>query len=176
MKPIVDPSLEMEETKKNGALPIQAKEGARTFYLHPGGIYASPDPVAVTTILGSCVAVCLWDSLRGIGGINHYLLPHWAGEGQSSGRFGNVAMRLLIEKVVGLGGKPRDLQAKLFGGACVIEAMQASGRHLGIQNIDIARKLLEKEEIPVVGEDVGGKKGRKVIFHTDSGITWVKLL
>ncbi len=145
-------------------------------YLHPGQLFASPEPCAVTTILGSCVAVCVWDRVQRIGGINHYLLPFWVGNGLASPRFGNVAVQRLIEKLLALRSQKQNLQAKLFGGACVLEAFRGRENHLGMKNVEVARKLLEVEGVPVIGEDVGGRQGRKLIFHTDEGTALVKLL
>ncbi len=150
--------------------------GRATVYLLPGKVYASQGPSVVTTILGSCVAVCLWDPVKRIGGINHYLLPHGPGNGQSSERYGDVAIPSLIGKLLALGSGARNLQAKLFGGACVLDAMRASDHNLGAKNVEVACQLLEEAGIPVVGGDVGGPKGRKVIFHSDDGTAWVKLL
>jgi chemotaxis protein CheD len=168
------PSLATE--REAAADDSRAGAGRRTIYLHPGKLYASSEPCAVTTILGSCVAVCLWDPVLGIGGINHYLLPHGPGNGQSSERFGDVAIPSLIGKLLALGSATRGLRAKLFGGACVIDAMRASDHNLGAKNVEAACRLLEEEGIPVVGGDVGGPKGRKLIFHSDDGTAWVKLL
>jgi len=145
-------------------------------YLHPGQLFASRQSHAVTTILGSCVAVCLWDPVRKIGGINHYLLPAFTGDGVASPRFGNIAIAELLEQLTALGCRKRDLQAKLFGGACVIAAFRNRTNHLGWENIQSAEKILGREEIPVVGKDTGGDKGRKLIFHTDDGSAWVKRL
>ncbi|HWP24601.1 MAG TPA: chemotaxis protein CheD [Candidatus Binatia bacterium] len=146
------------------------------FYLHPGHLFVSVENYAVTTILGSCVSVCLWDPETRIAGINHFLLPH-AGEGApASPRFGDCAVRQLIADVRTLGAAPERLQAKLFGGACVLEALRSRDNHLGAKNIAVARGELASAHIPVLGEDVGGCKGRKLIFHTDSGEAWVKEL
>jgi chemotaxis protein CheD len=111
-----------------------------------------------------------------IGGINHYLLPFWVGNGLASPRFGNVAVQRLIEKLLALRSQKQNLQAKLFGGACVLEAFRGRENHLGMKNVEVARKLLEVEGVPVIGEDVGGRQGRKLIFHTDEGTALVKLL
>lgn len=146
------------------------------FYLHPGQLFASRQSHAVTTILGSCVAVCLWDAAKQIGGINHYLLPVFSGDGVASPRFGNIAIAELLEQLIALGCRKRDLQAKLFGGACVIAAFRDRTTHLGWENIETAEKILERENIPVIGQDIGGDKGRKLIFHTDDGAAWVKQL
>ena len=73
------------------------------YYLHAGQYFSSAEPTRVTTILGSCVAVCLWDLELGAGGVCHFLLPHWAGTGRVSPRFGNVAVASLVEGLVTLG-------------------------------------------------------------------------
>jgi chemotaxis protein CheD len=145
-----------------------------TTYLHPGQIFVTAEPTAVMTILGYCVAVCLWDRHLRVGGMNHYLLPHWVNEAEASPRFGNVAIQRLIERLVALGSQTARLQAKVFGGACVLEAFRA--RHLGNKNVEVARRALDEASIPVVHEDVGGQRGRKLLFRVDDGATSVKLL
>ena len=146
------------------------------YYLHPGQLFASTDSHEVTTILGSCVAVCLWDPDVKIGGINHYLLPSFSGAGDASARFGDISIRELLAKLTTLGCDRRRLKAKIFGGACVLEAFRNQKDHLGSQNIRTARELLAAEAIPVIGESVGGQRGRKLIFATDDGSAWVKVL
>jgi len=146
------------------------------YYLHPGQLFASRESHAVTTILGSCVAVCLWDPGAKIGGINHYLLPNFSGDGVASARFGDISIRELLAKLLAIGCDRRRLQAKLFGGACVLEAFRERKNHLGSQNVLTARELLAAEAIPVIGEDVGGHRGRKLIFTTGDGSAWVKEL
>jgi len=148
----------------------------RAVYLHPGQVFVSPAPTEVTTILGSCVAVCVFDPVLRVGGTNHYLLPHWVGDGLSSTRFGNVAVRCLIDKMLALGGRKQSLQAKVFGGACMVDAFEDGGGRLGAKNADLALRILRQEGIPVVAEDVGGRRGRKVIFHTDTGVALVRLI
>ena len=169
-----------QETRANltaaGTEKIPADGGRSRIYLHPGDLFASAQRSAVSTILGSCVAVCLWDPIAKIGGINHYLLPLWTGQGAVSPRFGNVAVQALLDKVLELGGQKSRLQAKLFGGACVIDAFRGRENHLGTKNVQTAEALLEREGIPLVGHDVGGCKGRKLIFHTDDGTAWVRQL
>ena len=148
----------------------------KAVYLHPGQVFVSPDPTEVTTILGSCVAVCVFDPVLHLGGTNHYVLPHWAGNGLSSARFGNVAVRSLIDKMLALGGQKQNLQAKVFGGACVVAAFRGREEHLGTKNADLALRTLRQEGIPVVADDVGGRRGRKVIFQTDTGVALVRLI
>jgi chemotaxis protein CheD len=145
-------------------------------YLLPGRLFVSPEPCTVRMVLGSCVAVCLWDPLRAVGGANHFLLPYPGGNGQDSPRFGNVATQRLIEKLLAFGSTKPSLMAKLFGGSCVLEAFQNKETHLGTKNVSVARKLLQDVGIPVIAEDVGGQRGRKVIFQTDDGSAWVRRL
>jgi chemotaxis protein CheD len=147
-------------------------DGRARQYLHAGQYFVSADPTAVTTILGSCISVCLWEPKLKIGGVNHFVLPHWAGSGRLSPRFGSVAIASLIEGLSSLGCTPKKLKAKIFGGAAVF-GVNGHAR-LGDRNIEVARLLLEEERIPVIGEDVGGRRGRKLVFHTDDGSAWVK--
>jgi chemotaxis protein CheD len=145
-------------------------------YLHPAQLFVSADPCYVTTILGSCVAVCLWDPSRKLGGINHFLLPYRATDRSPSLRFGGVAIERLIDSLLGMGSYKKDLQAKVFGGASLAGARQPGDHSLGSQNVQLARMLLAERAIPVVAEDVGGNRGRKLIFCTTTGEAWVKTL
>jgi len=143
-------------------------------YVHVGQLFASAEPRVVTTILGSCVSVCLWDPQAGVGGLNHFLLPQAVENGISSARFGNVAIRRLLEEIAGLGAQVARLKAKVFGGASVIDAFQSPQNTLGMQNVALARSVLQDAGIPMVAEDVGGAQGRKLVFQTRDGSAWVR--
>lgn len=145
-------------------------------YLHPGHLFASSQATTITTILGSCVSVCLYDPTTGAGGANHFLLPQAAAAADMSPRFGGAAIARLIERMIGLGSERSSLRAKLFGGACVLDAFRDRAHHLGTQNVEAARRLLDDEGIDVVAEDVGGSRSRKLLFQTDDGTAWVKVL
>lgn len=145
-------------------------------HLHAGQIAAFAAPTEIATILGSCVAVCLWDEGAGVGGMNHFLLPHWVGNGLASPRFGNIAVGSLIEQLLALGGRMDRLKAKLFGGACVINAAGPGRDHLGTKNVEVALRILEREGIRVTALDTGGRRARKLLFYTDGGDAWVKRL
>lgn len=149
--------------------------GRKNVYLHPGQLHASVEPTAITTILGSCVTVCLWDARLRIGGMNHYLLPDGS-ESVGRFRFGVAAIRGLIEGLTTHGSRRHDLQAKVFGGACVMEAFSKVSHHVGQRNVELAEVMLERERIAASVWDVGGSRGRKVIFHTDDGTTLVRYL
>jgi len=141
-------------------------------YLYPGTLFAHRQAHQVTTVLGSCVSVCLWDAAVRVGGINHYLLPLWNGEGLATPKYGNIAIIKLIEKVqsLGAGGK---MVAKVFGGASMWEKTEGL-LAIGQRNIDLALELLEKNRIPVVSRDLGGPVGRKIIFNTADGSVLLK--
>jgi chemotaxis protein CheD len=143
-------------------------------YLHAGQLHAASAPTAISTVLGSCVAVCLHDPVAKVGGMNHYLLPLHV-EREQSPRFGTVAVPQLIEAVVRAGASRASLVAKVFGGASVIGAM-AKGRRLGEENALLALRLLEEARIPVLDQDVGGTRGRKLVFFADEGTAWVRQL
>ena len=137
-------------------------------FLYPSTMFASAQPAEVTTILGSCVAVCLWDRYLGIGGINHYMLPTWNGMELASPKYGNIAIERLTEKMLQLGCKKNNLVAKVFGGGEVI-TVTSSSMHIGERNIMVAEEMLQEQNIPIIGRSTGGKNGRKIIFNTHTG-------
>ncbi|PRZ01383.1 chemotaxis protein CheD [Marinilabilia salmonicolor] len=137
-------------------------------FLYPSTLFASKEPYVVKTILGSCVAICLWDPVTRIGGINHYMLPNWNGNDLASPKYGNIAIDKLLEKMGQLGARRENLKAKIFGGGELIES-GANGTLIGERNIRVARLILEEKKIPVVASSTGGRKGRKILFFTDSG-------
>ena len=156
---------------------VDSSERYKSVYLHAGQIFANCEPTIVTTIVGSCVAVCMWDEQKGIGGVNHYLLAQAPTGNAPVGRFGNTAIAELVDRLIRLGARRRWLAAKVFGGAGVMPTLKtAGGGSLGTRNHEIAEELLSSLSIPVVSSDVGGSRGRKVIFHTDNGTAWVKHL
>jgi len=148
--------------------------GRSQVYLHAGDLVVAKSPTAIVTILGSCVAVCLWDADAAVGGMNHYLLPFHV-EREKSARFGSVAIPRLLEEVVTAGADPRNLQAKVFGGASVIGAF-SKGRKLGDENAHLALESLHALGVPVIEQDLGGTKGRKLVFHSDDGAAWIRIL
>ena len=144
-------------------------------YLHAGFITVHAAPTWITTVLGSCVAVCLYDGSIGLGGMNHYQLALWNGVGLASPRYGNVAIDRLVQKMESLGGERERMRAKVFGGASVLGGAQDSLR-IGARNIEIAWDHLQRLNIPIVASDVGGQLGRKVKFDTQTGVAKVKKL
>lgn len=132
-----------------------------------GDHHVSGDPETVlTTILGSCVAVCMTDPVRGVGGMNHFLLPGGRADGADEGRrYGVNLMELLINDLLRLGAKRDRLQAKLFGGARMFDGLS----DVGASNAAFAEKFLRDEGIPVVGRSLGGVEARRVQFWPSTG-------
>jgi len=152
---------------------IGAADGENNHYLYPGMLFAKNGQCVISTILGSCVAVCLWDSVLRQGGMNHYLLPLWNGEGLPTPKYGNVAIPMLIEKMRLIGSRRGDLVAKVFGGGSVLESLSGP-IDVGGRNIALADEILASENISVVSSDLGGKSGRKIFFVTDTGEVFVR--
>jgi chemotaxis protein CheD len=117
----------------------------------------------VSAVLGTCVAVCLHDRRLKIGGMNHYQYPKTGFFEHGSNDFGDVAIPALIQKLRRLGSRVEDLEAQIFGGGDMPGQRDSK---TGQKNVKIARKILKKNGINVVSEDVGGFKGRRLIFHT----------
>lgn len=138
-------------------------------FLYPSSLFASREPYVVKTILGSCVSICLWDKRLKIGGINHYMLPSWNGNDLASPKYGNIALDKLIDRMMALGSRLDDLQAKVFGGGELLDAGKGNSIVIGERNILVARLMLEERKIPIVASSLGGKRGRKILFFTDTG-------
>lgn len=148
---------------------MSAEEAPESVYLHPGQIYTASHAALVSTVLGSCVAVCLWDPSARIGGMNHYLLP--SGKGP---RYCNDAMSQLLDEMTGRGAFVARMVAKVFGGACVIPGFSGERKAIGTQNAEAARQFLAAHSIPVRADQTGGIRGRKLLFHTGTGQAYVK--
>ncbi len=154
-----------------------AETELKQVYLHPGELYASPEPAKVMIILGSCVAVCLYNWRLSIGGATHFLLPKLEGEGQLTPRYGDVAIERLLQELRLSGSKNKDLQAELYGGASVLQAFSSGANGLiGDKNVRLAVEMLSRESIPIVRRDTGGSKGRKINMRTDTGAITCKLI
>lgn len=148
----------------------------RAVYLQAGQLAVAAQPSVITTILGSCVAICLWDPVLRVGGMNHYMLPFLTARQSATPRFGTVAWQSLMAEIRSLGVHPRNLRAGIFGGACVMEAFRDDAGHIGTRNVELAEQQLAEAGIPVLQREVGGRRGRKLIFETDSGQVTVREL
>ncbi|MEM3238247.1 MAG: chemotaxis protein CheD [Thermoplasmata archaeon] len=123
--------------------------------------------VEVTTILGSCVSVCIYDEKNKVFGINHYLLPFYNIQDPQTLKYGDAAINELIEEMIKIGGDLNYFAAKVFGGANVLD-IQDNSFKIGQKNIEIAFKLLEKFNIKLLNFDVEGIYGRKIIANSNN--------
>ncbi len=132
-----------------------------------GEFHISDDPAALmSTVLGSCVAVCLHDPVCNIGGMNHFLLPFGKEEGTNRPvRYGLFAMEMLINALLKAGAKKSRLQAKLFGGAKISVEL----RDIGQTNAVFAREYLATEGIQCLAESLGGQNARRLMFRPATG-------
>jgi chemotaxis protein CheD len=147
-------------------------EKIATHFLYPSNLFVSEQRHVITTILGSCVGVCLYDTRLRVGGMNHYMLALWNGNGLASPRFGNIANEKLIQQVLQLGSTKSDLVAKVFGGA----NQTTSYNNIGLRNVEIAFEMLDRMNIPIVGKSVEGEVGRKIVFDTMTGEVRMKFV
>jgi chemotaxis protein CheD len=145
-------------------------------YLLPGKVFASAQPVAITTIVGSSVVLCLWDSVNGLGGAAHFLLPEASPSDPGDTKCGNASGELLFRLLIDLGAHTNCLQAKIFGGLQPAVRFTSSQACLGSRNVDAALKFLTSKKIRLESKEVAGNSGRKVIFHTDDGTSWSEAL
>ncbi len=149
--------------------------------ISPGEYYASVEDVIISTLLGSCVAACLYDPVRQIMGMNHFLLsnPRYARRmpfaATEAGRYGIHAMELLINAMFKLGARRENIYAKAFGGASLLQLRTADNFScVGEVNVRFIREFLENEKIPLVSEDLGGESGRVVHFCSGSFSVYVR--
>lgn len=154
--------------------------GIETAKILPGEFFATSKDMALVTVLGSCVSACLRDAKTGIGGMNHFMLPDDGkligthGNISPGGRYGVHAMELLINQILKLGGQRDRLEAKIFGGANVLQGFMLS--NVGQQNAEFIVEYLNLERIPILARDLLEEFPRKIYFFPRSGKVLVKRL
>ncbi|GAB4272476.1 MAG: hypothetical protein Kow0092_27530 [Deferrisomatales bacterium] len=139
-------------------------------FLYPGEAVFAREPTRIDTLLGSCVAVCLYDRARRWGGMNHYMLPR-RGDGRlPPGKYGDHAIRSLLSLARAAGSRKEDLCASVYGGARVAGHLGPGQGpdvlEVGARNVEVAREMLERFRVPVVREEVGGTRGRKLSMNS----------
>ncbi|HON77655.1 MAG TPA: chemotaxis protein CheD [Spirochaetota bacterium] len=137
-------------------------------------VQVGENPSVLRTILGSCVGICIYDRNKKIGGMAHVLLPHQQGDGKEE-KYADTAIPLLIKKLIKMGCTREMMSAKIAGGASMFkfQSSVALGQ-IGNNNIDMTKKVLEENKIPITAEDVGGNTGRVIDFFLEDGRLKVK--
>ena len=141
-------------------------------YLYPSNLFVSEEPYQITTVLGSCISICLFDGDRSIGGMNHFMLPLWNGEGLASAKYGNIAIERLITNMKRLNARVGSMQAKMFGGASLINPKM----NIGERNTIMAKEILAQHGIKIHAESTGGIRGRKLEFNTYTGLVRMRYI
>lgn len=139
-------------------------------------VASSPDRL-ITVGLGSCIGIALYDKISGIGGLVHIMLPDSTlfTSVNNPVKFANLAIPILLQKMEKLGAVKRNLQAKVAGGASMFNFPDKSMiMDIGNRNSLAVKSMLEGLSIPVVGEDIGGNKGRTMIFDTSNGVVHIR--
>lgn len=154
---------------------VSAHQGPR-IHVGQGEHVVSGDPdVMLSTILGSCVAACLRDEKRRVGGMNHFLLPEGGGRQEdpaAAARYGAHAMEVLINSLLKAGARRENLTAKLFGGGRMFNDLM----DIGANNCRFAEKFLTDEGIPVLGRSLGGRGARRIHYWPESGRVFVRIV
>lgn len=151
--------------------------------VHPGEYHICHPPMVLSTLLGSCVAVCMYDPIADVMGMNHFLLvgqrQHVGRSALASegGRYGIHAMELLINGMLKHGAQRSRLRAKAFGGGNVLGT--CSDDRSGFEcvsraNVRFVREFLEQDGIPLLAADLGGNFGRQIHFTGDDYSVYVK--
>lgn len=147
--------------------------------ISPGEYYFTDKNMLIVTVLGSCVSACIRDTVTGIGGMNHFMLPDGAKSDKDnpvseSMRYGTYAMEVLINQLLRNGARRENLEAKIFGGGNVLRSFTTN--NVGDRNADFVKKYLKDEGIRVTGEDLLDIYPRKVYFFPKTGKVLVKKL
>lgn len=149
--------------------------------LWPGEYYVTSRHEVIVTVLGSCVSACIRDPGRGIGGMNHFMLPErgrgggqegYGGNLSAAARYGSHAMELLINTILKHGGNRTDLEVKIFGGGRILSTLT----DIGQSNIAFVREYIRVEGLRLVAADVGDQCPRKILYFPATGKVWVKKL
>jgi chemotaxis protein CheD len=139
--------------------------------VYTGDVAISTQPATLEALLGSCVAVCLYDPCLRAGGINHILLPGGCRDCTGT-RFGVHAMELLINELMKQGADRRRFIAKAFGGANVLAGLVSAT--IGDENAKFVREFLAAERIPLIAERLGGTQAVHLHFKTNTGKATVR--
>ena len=144
--------------------------GATAIWIFQGDFYVSSRPeLFLTTVLGSCIAVCMRDPLAQCGGMNHFLLPdaeHREDHYPSLAlRYGSYSIERLINAILSRGGRRERLEVKVFGGATVL----GNGSDIGGRNVEFIEHYFAKERLPIAAADLRGTLPRKLRYFPTTG-------
>ena len=166
---MVPPSLLTLPPGPGRANPLAGAGGAMLVKIQPGEFYVTSPPELITTLVGSCVAACICDPGRGVGGMNHFMLPAGFGADAHSNRYGDQAMENLIQGVLAAGGRRERLEVKIFGGG----NMGRTQSTVGERNVRFVKEFLQREKLTVIAGCLLGEVARKIVYEPGAGRAWV---
>ncbi len=143
--------------------------------ISPGGLYITNKDEVISTVLGSCISVCVWDAAHGIGGMNHFMIPGSDYEiGKSLPedlfRFGSYSMDYMLKQFDSMGANKNLLELKVFGGGAII----SSSCDVGSANIQFIQEYIDSHQLSMANQDLGGELPRKVNYFVETGKAYVK--
>lgn len=156
---------------------FDSRVGMDVIKLLPNEYYVTSEDIMLGTVLGSCVAACVRDSLANLGGMNHFMLPggdeadHARNDAM---RYGAYSMEVLINELLKAGARRERLEAKVFGGGAVLDQMRQM--KIGERNADFVLEYLNTEQIPVLAQDLRGEYARRVHYFPRTGKVLVRKL
>ncbi|HQO40784.1 MAG TPA: chemotaxis protein CheD [Spirochaetota bacterium] len=159
---------------------LRDRLGKKVNIIHPGEYYITREDELIATLLGSCVAVCLHDEVNCIGAMNHYMLPGRITKSRvtdtDQSRYGINSINTIIRLMLDNGASRNTMTARIFGGGSIIKNMSQDGRSslIPADNVRVARLIMELEDIPIIGSDVGADYTRKIIFDVHTGKVYLR--
>jgi chemotaxis protein CheD len=159
-----------------GEAPLPAPGQNTSKFLLPGDIAISDGTMKLSTVIGSCVVLCLWDRHKKIGGMNHFLLPDGPVDAANKFRYANNANAALLERIIQAGANIAFVVAKVYGGSVAHIPAGQEQTSLGHRNVCAALDFLRSTGIPLEEKNTGGKQGRKIIFDAVTGKVTTELL
>lgn len=135
------------------------------YLLQPGYILVPDRSISISAVIGSGVSICVFDKKKQIGGMNHFIFPYIVTKGKTTALYGNISTIAMIKMMLARESSIKNLEAQLYGGAYHPEK---NNKDIATRNVEIAKKILLKHKIPITSQDVGGEKGRKVVFNTNT--------
>ncbi|MFH1139509.1 MAG: chemotaxis protein CheD [Pseudomonadota bacterium] len=138
-------------------------------FLEPGHVYLPAKPTQICAVVGYGVVVTVYDQGRRQGGMCHYLYPFRKSKKESTALFAGPAIVALVKMFFEAGAAPAELEAHLFGGAW--ETGAEAPREWAEKNVTVGVEILGKLGVNISGRDVGGQRGRKIVFNSDTGET-----
>ncbi len=150
-------------------------ESKKIITIHSGEYYVTRDPdVVIYTLLGSCIAVCLYDQVLGIGGMNHFMLPESVdGQFAGFGHFGLQSLEVMMNHLISEGAVYQNMRAKIFGGSQMV-GFHSRGNDVALSNIQFTLKYLESKRIPIMAKELGGRYGRRIFYVLEDYSVYVQ--